>query len=591
MMRILLTLLLLVCSVSAQSQTKDLNKKLSGLDAYIEKVRKDWKVQGLAVAIIQKDKVIYAKGFGYRDVEKKLPVTTETLFAIGSSSKAFTAAGVCLLQEDGKLELDKPVIEYLPSFKLHDAYATEKLTPRDLLSHRSGLPRHDLMWYGGSLSRKEMFDKLRHLEFNKSFRERWEYQNLMFMTAGLLIEELSGKSWEAFTKDRILDPLEMKSTNFSVDQIAKAENRSLGYIELNDKVEITPYRNIDAIGPAGSINSNINDMSNWVMALIKGGQFKGRKVLGESTVRSMQTPVITLPATVPLQYDELGYGSYGLAWFINSYRGKVLVQHGGNIDGFSANVAFMPKDSIGVVVLTNMNGTPSTAIIRNNIVDRMLGLSQVDWNGRALADVKKAREAQEKVKKESDDSRIKDTRPSHALTDYTGSFEHPAYGSLLINQEGDSLQVDFHGLTSGLRHYHYDIFEGTGPRYFKGEKINFKTNLAGEINEVQIKLEPGVKDIVFTRKQLVKEITPAQLKIYVGDYDFGGQVAKIYIRGENTLMFLVPGQPDYELVPVKEHEFKLKIAEGFSVRFVLENGKVTELHSIQPNGTYKAKRK
>jgi CubicO group peptidase (beta-lactamase class C family) len=587
----LISLLFLVCTLLVSGQTKDLDKKLSGLDAYIEKVRKDWKVQGVAVAIIHKDKVVYAKGFGYRDADKKLPVTRETLFAIGSSSKAFTAAGVCLLQEDGKLELDKPVIEYLPTFKLHDAYATEKLTPRDLLSHRSGLPRHDLMWYGGSLSRKEMFDKLRYLEFNKSFRERWEYQNLMYMTAGILIEEVSGKSWEAFTKERILDPLGMKSTNFSVDQMAQEENRSLGYIELNDKVDVTPYRNIDAIGPAGSINSNINDMSNWVMALIKGGKFKGTQVLLESTIRSIQTPVISTPATVPLQYDELGYGSYGLGWFINSYRGKILVQHGGNIDGFSANVAFMPKDSIGVVVLTNMNGTPSTGIIRNNILDRMLGLSQVDWNGRALGEVKKAKEAQEKVKKESDDNRVKNTNPSHPLLDYAGTFEHPAYGTLLIKLEGDSLHVDFHGLTSGLRHYHYDIFEGTGPRYFKGEKISFKTNLAGEISEVQVKLEPGVKDIVFTRTQPIQDVTADQLKVYVGDYDFGGQVAKIYIRGENTLMFLVPGQPDYELMPVKEHEFKLKIAEGFFVRFTVEGGKCTELASVQPNGTFRAKRK
>ncbi len=590
MMR-LLTFLLLVFSLSVQSQTKDLDKKLSGLDAYIEKVRKDWKVQGVAVAIIQKDKVVYAKGFGYRDAEKKLPVTPETLFAIGSSSKAFTAAGVCLLQEDGKLELDKPLIEYLPTFKLHDAYATEKMTPRDLLSHRSGLPRHDLMWYGGSLSRKEMLDKLRYLEFNKSFRERWEYQNLMYMTAGILIEELSGKTWEAFTKERILDPLGMKSTNFSIDQMAKADNRALGYIELNDKVDVTPYRNIDAIGPAGSINSNVNDMSNWVIALIKGGKFKGTKVFGESTVRSVQTPVISLPATVPLQYDELGYGSYGLGWFINAYRGKVLVQHGGNIDGFSANVAFMPKDSIGVIVLTNMNGTPSPGIIRNNIIDRMVGLSIVDWNGRALADVKKAKEAQEKTKTESDDARVKGTQPSHALSDYAGVFEHPAYGVFRIKIESDSLRIDFHGLSSGLRHYHYDIFEGTGPRYFKGEKVNFITNKAGEIDEVHMKLEPSVKDIVFKRKLVVQEVEAAQLQAYVGDYDFGGQVSKVYIRGEKTLMLFVPGQPKYELVSVKEHEFRLKAIEGFFIRFTLENNRATELVAIQPNGTFKAKRK
>ena len=589
MKRTLLFLIILALSLSVFSQSKDLDKKLKGLDAYIEQVRKDWKVQGVAVAIIQKDKVVFAKGFGYRDVDKKLPATPETLFAIGSSSKAFTAAGICLLQEDGKLELDKPIINYLPIFKLHDTYATEKMTARDLLSHRSGLPRHDLVWYGSSFSRKELFNSLRHLEFNKSFRERWEYQNLMYLTAGVVIEELSGKSWEEFTKEKILDPLEMKSTNFSVDQMVKGTNSSLGYIEVNEKVEVAPYRNIDAIGPAGSINSTVLEMSNWVIALINGGKYKGKQVLKESTIRAVQTPVISLPASVPLQYDEVGYGTYGLGWFINPYRGKTLVQHGGNIDGFSANVAFMPKDSIGVVVLTNMNGTPSTAIIRNNIIDRLLGLAPVDWNGRVLADVKKVKENQEKNQNESDEAQVKNTTPSHKREDYAGEFEHAAYGVIAVIADKDSLHLTFHGMSSGLRHYHYDIFEGTGPRYFKGEKVSFITNKSGEINELHAKLEPGVKDIVFTRKLVAKDAS--QLQTYVGDYDFGGQVAKVYLRGENTLMLFVPGQPDYELLAVKEHEFKLKAADGFTFRFNLEGGKVIEMVAIQPNGTFKAKRK
>lgn len=591
MKRTRLALLLLVLWLPAFSQSKDLDKKLKGLDAYIEQVRKDWKVQGVAVAIIQKDKVVFAKGYGYRDADKKLPVTPETLFAIGSSSKAFTAAGICLLKEDGKLELDKPVINYLPTFKLHDAYATEKMTPRDLLSHRSGLPRHDMMWYGSTWSRKELFNALRHLEFNKSFRERWEYQNLMYMTAGVLIEELSGKSWEAFTKERILDPLEMKATNFSVNQMAKGNNSSLGYMEINKKVEVTPYRNIDAIGPAGSINSNILEMSNWVIALINGGKFKGKQVLNESTVRAVQTPVISLPASVPLQYDEVGYGTYGLGWFINPYRGKTLVQHGGNIDGFSANVAFLPKDSVGIVVLTNMNASPSTTIIRNNIIDRLLGVTPTDWNGRMLANVKKARENQEKTRKEGDEARVKNTMPSHKLEDYTGEFEHPAYGVVSITSDNDSLRLSFHGLTSGLRHYHYDVFEGTDPINFKGKKINFITNIAGEINELHLRLEPTVKDIVFIRKLVAKDVSTSQLQTYVGEYDFGGEVAKVYLHGENILMLFVPGQPDYELVPVKEHEFKLKIVDGFTFRFTIEDGRVTEMIAIQPNGTFKAKRK
>ena len=587
-MKNFIAFLLLLVTLPAASQNKDLDKKLKGLDAYIEQVRKDWKVPGLAVAIVYKDQVVYSKGFGNRDVEKNLPVTPETLFAIGSTTKAITAAGVCLLQEDGKVDLDKPVRDYLPTFTLQDSYASEKMTPRDLLSHRSGLPRHDLMWYGGSFSRREMFDKLRYLEPNKTFRERWEYQNLMFMTAGILIEDLTGKSWEEFTRENFLVPLEMNTTNFSVNQLAKSENGSLGYIELNDKVQAIPYRNIDAIAPAGSINSNVNEMSNWVITLINGGKFKGKNILGAQTIRQIQTPVTSTPVTlVPPQYDEVGYGTYGLGWTIYSYRGKLRVEHGGAIDGFSANVSFMPKDSVGVVVLTNKGGTPTTGIIRNSILDRMLGMSTVDWNGRALTDTKKAKEAQAIATKSKDEGRVKDTQPSHALTDYVGKFEHPAYGLAIIKMDGDSLTAEFHGMTTTLLHYHYDIFEGTGPRFFKGEKFIFGNTLTGDINELKIKLEPTVKEIVFTRKPDVDEST---FSLYVGDYDFGGQPAKIYLRGE-TLVLFVTGQPEYELVPTKEHEFKIKIAEGFIVRFIIEDGKVTEMHSIQPNGTFKAKRK
>jgi CubicO group peptidase (beta-lactamase class C family) len=585
-------ILFVMISALVVGQTKDLDKKLSGLDTYIEQVRKDWKVQGLAVAIVQKNKVIYSKGFGYRDAEKKLPATAETQFAIGSCTKAFTAAGICLLQEDGKLELDKPVRNYLPGFVLHDSYATENLTPRDLLSHRSGLPRHDYLWYGSSLSRNELFDRLKYLEPNKTFREVYQYQNLMFMTAGFLVEQVSGQSWEQFTRDHLLVPLQMTSTNFSVSDLAKSENRSLGYMELNNKIEAVPYRNIDAMGPAGSINSSVKDMSNWVVTMINGGKFNGKKILSESTIRHLQSPVTTTPvAQVPPQYSENSYGSYALAWAVNSYRGHIRVEHGGNIDGFSASTCFMPQDSIGVVVLTNMNGTAVPSILRNTILDRMLGLSSVDWSGRLLAEVQKAKEAEQKRKKAINESRVKDTSPSHPLNEYIGIFEHPGYGELEIRMDGDSLLFDLHSLTTRLRHYHYDVFVGAGPRYFMGEKFSFLTNLQGEINQVNVALEPAVPEIVFRRKLVGKEVDGAVLASYVGEYDFGGQIAKVYLKGEKTLMMFVPGQPEYELVAVQKHEFKIKSLEGFKVKFSLENGKVTELKSIQPNGTFSARRK
>lgn len=591
--KLLLTIAaLLMAACLLHAQDKDVAKKLKGLDEAVEKVMKDWKVQGLAVAVVSKDKVLYAKGYGMRDKEKKLPVTTQTLFAIGSCSKAFTAATVCLLHQDDKLDLDKPVRTYLPSFKLHDSYAAENMTPRDLLCHRSGLPRHDLMWYGSPFSREELFSRLQYLEANEPFRATWQYQNLMFMTAGYLVEKVSGTSWEDFTKQRLLDPLQMSSTNFSVKSLSSGNDAAKGYGEKNDVVVELPYRNIDAVGPAGSINSNIVDMSHWAMMLVNGGKYNGKEVLNPSTVADLQRPTMVTPAQVPLTNTESTYGAYGLGWFINTYRGHVLVQHGGNIDGFSANVGFLPYDSVGIVVLTNMNGTPAPTIVRNMIVDRMLGLHVIDLNKRILDEVRKGKEAQAKAKKEEDGDRVKGTQPSHSLAAYTGAYEHPGYGVIRITADNDGLIADLHGLVAKLRHYHYDIFEAKDSDLFDGAKVSFITNTGGEISELRMKVEPALKDATFTRKLEAIEIATSTLDKYVGEYDFGGQIAKVFVKGDATLMLYVPGQPEYELVAVAENEFKIKILEGFKVKFTLDgDGKVTSLSSIQPNGTFNAKRK
>jgi CubicO group peptidase (beta-lactamase class C family) len=590
-MRTIVFILPLFLVVSeALSQNKDIEKKLKGFDQFVERVMKDWKVQGMAVAIVYKDKVILSKGYGYRNVDQKLPVTDETLFAIGSCTKAFTAAGVCLLEEDGKLDLDKPVREYMPDFKLQDDYVSENMTPRDLLCHRSGLPRHDAIWYGSQATRRELFERLRYLEPSKPFRAAYQYQNLMFMTAGILIEDISNNTWEKFTRDRILEPLQMSATNFSVADLQKANDFSIGYTEQNNTVVSIPYMNIDAIGPAGSINSNVKDMSKWVRVLINGGKYNGKKVFSENTVRQLQTPTM-VNTTQPLQYDENFYITYALGWTVTSYRGHVRVDHGGNIDGFSASTCFMPRDSIGVVILTNMNGTALTSIVRNNVLDRMLGMGEVDWNKRLLDERNKNKEAQAKAKKEDDASRVKDTKPSHPLDNYVGKFEHPAYGIVEVTKEGENLSINAHGLKSALEHYHYDVFRAMDERYFGGRKFSFVSNVSGEIDQIQSKIEPAVKDIIFKKKVGI-DLVADVLSNYIGEYDFGGELAKVYIKGEKTLFLFVNGQPEYELVAIKQHEFKIKMLEGFTIKFEVDSsGKAAEMVSVQPNGTFRAKRK
>lgn len=354
--------------------------QLKGFPEFVTKIMAEWKVPGMAVAIVKDGKVIFAEGFGLRDVKQDLKVTPHTIFPIGSCSKAFTAAGVGILVDEGKVGWDEPVRTYLPDFKLQGEYASAHITLRDLLSHRTGLPRHDLMWMGGQFDRRELYDRLRYLEMNKELRAVWQYQNLMFMTAGYLVGKVDGSSWEDFMQKRIIDPLGMKETNFSVALTQKAADFSRPYMEVKDKIEQVPYRDITAVGPAGSINSNVLDMAQWVLMNLNKGKFGNKQIVSEASMAQIHSPQMLTP--MPIQYDEILYVSYGMGWVIEPYRGHLLLWHNGGIDGFVSQVAFLPRENSGLVILSNLNQNQVPVIVCYNIVDRLLGLNQVDWNKR-----------------------------------------------------------------------------------------------------------------------------------------------------------------------------------------------------------------
>ncbi len=506
-----LALLLLVClfaPAQLQAQSGSTPPNLDGLDSFIEQVMKDWHVPGLAVAIVKDGKVVYSKGFGFRDVKRALKVTPDTLFAIGSCSKSFTATALAVLVEEGKLDWDKPVREYLPDFRLSDVYATERLRVRDLVTHQSGLPRHDMIWYGSPLSRKELFERLRYLEPNRPLHARYQYNNLMFLVAGVLIERVSGSTWEEFVRLKLLGPLEMKTSTFSVNDSQKTTDFSLPYREQKGEVKEIPFRNIDAIGPAGSINSSVNEMVNWLSMQLGKGKFNGREIIPEKGLAEVHTPQIV--AGGDLKYDESFYATYAMGWMVTSDRGHPTLAHGGGIDGFTSHIRFLPKDQLGVVVLTN-SSSPASSLIASNATDRMLGLSEVPWSQRTKDDVAKAREAQAKTKAEDEAKRKKGTQPTHALKDYTGQFEHPAFQTLTITQEGEQLKFDLHSLTGQLNHYHYDIFQvAEGSAVLERQKLTFLMNSAGDIDRVTLLLEPSVKEIVFTRKPARQEKAAVQ---------------------------------------------------------------------------------
>lgn len=483
--------------IESPASTRDVRKKLDKLRKYVNEIMKDSKVPGLAMGIVKDGEVIFAEGFGFRDLEQKLPVTTKTLFAIGSCTKAFTTMGIGMLVEEGQVDWDKPVRTYLPSFTLKDDYITANMTVRDLVTHRSGLPRHDALWYGSPFTRREIFDRLRYLDFSAGFREKYQYNNLMFMTAGYLVGQVTGSTWEDFIKKRIFKPLGMTGSNFSVEVSKKTDDFAQPYSIKDEKVKKIPFRNIDEIGPAGSINSCVDDMLKWIRFHIDKGKIGEEQLVAESAMKSMHTPYMHISS--PMGSNEQSHANYGLGWGISMYRGHKLVQHGGGIDGFVTYTSFMPFDSMGVFVVNNAASSISS-FAGMYAIDLLLDLEPIDRYAKMKEDREKAKEREEKEKKEKEKERVEGTHPSHSLEDYAGEYEHPAYGLVTITHDGDSLSGQFNSFDFVLEHYHYDVFKTKGEIAFGEMKMSFSSNTKGIIDKLMIQLEPAVDDIVFVKK-------------------------------------------------------------------------------------------
>jgi CubicO group peptidase (beta-lactamase class C family) len=593
---IVITLLLSFLHLAAQPPT---DKRLAGLDTFIMKVLKDRHAPGVSIAVVEKNKIVYTGGFGYRDYEKKLPVTENTLFAIGSCTKAFTASILGMLAKEGMVDLDKPVRNYLPELKFQNEYTNAHATLRDMMCHRTGLPRHDYSWYGTTASRNELLERIQYQEPSAELREKYQYNNFMFMAQGVVIEKLTGKSWEDNMREKILKPLGMNTTNLSVIDMEKSNDRSLAYTVKNDSIILAiPYRNIDAIGPAGSVNSCAKDMAKWLITWINEGKFNGKEIIPASYRNQAITLQMATGGGLPnAENPDVHFGGYGLAWGMNSYRGHYRVEHSGGIDGFITTTSFFPSDSIGIFVTSSQSSV--SVIIRNFIADRILKLPYFNWS-KQQSDALARAKAGPKPPNSDSMNRKPGTKPLHSKNEYAGEYENKGYGQVKIFLENDTIWLDYNeaGLRTKtyLQHYHYDVFRlrstEEDKENFSAQKIRFITGDKGEISSFETELEPAVKDISFEKLPPTMKVQKADLQKYTGDYNLEGTTVKVYIRGENTLMVLVPGQPDYELSPTKKDEFDLKILKGYSVKFeVTEKNEVLSLSFIQPNGIFKATKK
>ena len=491
--------------MNSQTETATHTTELAGFEDDVYTVLQDGKVPGVAVFILKDGNVLLSQGFGKRNVAENLGVTPRTLFPIGSSSKAFTAAAIAMLVEEGKLEWDTPVRHYLPTFKLHDQFATERITVRDLLCHRSGLPRHEFLWYGSSMTRKEMVERLASLEPNVDFRALYQYNNLMYATAGYLIEIVTGQTWEEFVATRIFKPLGMSTSNTAVEVSQHTDDYALPYEEKKGEIEQAPfYSTFQAMGPAGSISTNLEDIEHWLRFQLNEGKHGETQLLAAEQLAQNHRPHIVIPAgsAVPMgTYSEIVNMCYGLGWHISSYRGHRMVEHGGSIDGFMAEVVLLPDEHVAVAILTNRGSTLVPYILAFTACDRLLGAEKTDWNGRLQKDFAdlKAQAEEQLVSMQQAELAIPSTSPSHALDAYCGQYENSGYGIVTVSQIEDRLQWTYNDILSSLTHVHYDIFELHFERFEFKTRVSFATSEKGDIESLAVKLEPTVKALVFTR--------------------------------------------------------------------------------------------
>ncbi len=561
----------------------------SDLRAIAQRAMHLFDVAGASVAVMREDRLILCEGLGVRDARSGAPVDAETLFAIGSATKSFTTASLALLVEDGALEWDAPVRRYLPEFALQDPVASSEATPTDLACHRVGLPRHEFSWYKSGLTRAQLVQRLRYLPPSRPFRTAFQYQNVMFATLGYLVERIAGKTWEDFAHERILGPLGMRRTNFSV-AVAQADgNHATPYGQSKGERREVPFANIDAIAPAGAINSCAKDMAQWLRVHLGGGAVDGTQLLGAASVDLLHRPQMVLPQT-----DDDGRRlapAYALGWFTEVYMGHRLVHHGGNIDGFSAMVMLAPTQGLGIAVLSNQELSAFPATLAYAVVDRVLDLPGRDWPAYAKERV----EQRLVLEQQSGDyaaGRIADTAPSHALSAYAGTYEHPAYGAVRIGVDAGNLTFSYHVWPEpiAMEHHHYDVFTlraevETIPTSWQ---VPFRTGLDGSVASFEIQFEPLTEPIAFRRRAADTAPSREDLGRLVGGYKVAGvQPMAIALQGDGALSLTLPGQPAYTLVPESSRRFALKGLPGFAVEFTLEEqGRARSGQLIQPNGIF-----
>jgi CubicO group peptidase (beta-lactamase class C family) len=566
-----------------------INDLLPEFDTLVADAMSEWKIPGLAIAVVQDGAVALLNAYGERDLEAGLPVTTATQFTICSITKTFTSTGLALLVDERRLDWDRPVRDYVAEFRLHDDVATDRVTVRDLLCHQSGLPRHDWIWIPDDRSDAEMLAAMRYLEPSKDLRSAFQYNNLGYLAAGIVAERVSGSSWEEFTRARLTARLAM-DVSFGATALAATADAAVPYnMDGDRRLRVKPFP-ISTM-PAGGINASIADMATWARFLLDRGMFDGQRLLSASRVRELQTPRVHCATP---EFSEIGDTQYGLGFRCQLYRGTRTVGHGGGWIGWSALMTLLPERNVGVVVLTNRSPSAVVDIVTYFWLDRLCGLAPIPWLDR-FRERRRAMLAQQGVDRNARTAvRRAGTAPSHALADYCGTYAHPGYGRIAVTQADDTLHWAYRGMAAPLAHRHYDTFElpEVPDRLLPdGLAISFATDREGNIASLAAPLEPMVKDIVFDRVAAGDCTDEAFRRACIGAYRHAPEAHVVALDADGELTLAPAGQPVYRLRPFRDRIFTIVELPGFRVEFRCgPDGAVDELIFHQPNGTFLARR-
>lgn len=461
-----------------------------------------WQIHSASVTVVKDGKVLYSGALGMRD-GADTPADGQTLYPIASCTKAFTAAALARLATQGKFDFDKPVREYLPDFRMADEYATANLTARDFLAHRSGLPRHEYAWYGTGYTREQLMDNLRYLPLNLPVRYEFQYSNYNYLIAGEIIEKITGMLLEDYLEQEIMKPLGMTRSTTDSNVFAADPNRAYAFNHIEEytmgPVHQIPYYTSsveednpgakDPVGAAGCIISCADDMAKWLQLQLSGGKIGDEEFIRKDLMDLIVAPHIYMGDGGPYG-PERSSQSYGLGWMLYDYRGLRMVEHGGNINGFSASTAWVPSRNFGVFVDASLDTTLFAEALVHTLVDADLAEESTDWYDRLYKMNEAMFSGVLDFFKSFAGTPVPDTAPSHPIADYAGTYEVPGYRRLLVTEKDGKLTLDFNHWVVGLKHHHYDTFATEGPigELPSGLTVTFAADSTGAVRTASVML-------------------------------------------------------------------------------------------------------